>query len=407
MNRLLALVIPVALLGTAPAFAADIYAEVNGVAHFVRSTGGYTEILTGGSALPNGGRAFDFGEFSHGGALCTPFTGQTDYLCASASARVEIDRRPVQTSTYIGVATDVRLKAKSRLEYRNVPGYSVGQIWGRATVHFPIACHGSVSPPVNGLDVHYHLEGERSISSSDPGVEVEAPRPFETCTPGGVCTIRIANFRCPDEGATTNVTIDLFPYIQIHNPEYHSGWTVLAVSDYSHTLAITGMEVLGADNQPMPGVRAVVPDATGGANDTFLTATEYAEIATTTTTTLSGSTSTTVPGGSTTTTTLPACAGTTGVAAANCRCNARPVAGCEGVTLKGAIGKGVDGLCTTVGKAISATGKKQTRLVRRATGLAKRALTKVNGRKGAALGDACRGGLQSFIGLLQTDLATP
>lgn len=431
------------LLGAVPASAADIYADVHGVAHFQRSGGGLTEILTHGSALPNGGRAFDLGQFSHGGGLCQAFAGQDDYLCATASARVEIDRELVQTTTYVGLATHVRLKAKWQLEYRNVPAYRVAQLWGRATVVFPVICHGAVVPPVTGIDVHYRLEGDHSISSSDPSLKVEAPRPFETCDPGGNCVIRIAEFRCPAEGATTNVTIDLFPRIRIENPMAHAGWTVLGVSDYSHTLTVAGMDVLDANGDPMPGVRVVVPDGTGGANDTFLTASEHEEVAasttststvTTTTTTLTTSTTTTTtPGGgsstttvpvanttttsttvpvagttstTTTSTTLPPCAGEIGASAAQCHCNLRPVAGCDGVALKGPIARGVNGLCATVGKAAVAGGKKQVRLARRAAALAKRTLAKVNGRKGDALVDACRDGLRTFVGTVQADLAT-
>ncbi|MCW5889264.1 MAG: hypothetical protein KIT14_01790 [bacterium] len=443
MLRSLASATLLVLLGTSSVSAASIYAEVDGVAQFPRSIGGFTERLTHGSALPNGGRAFDFGAFSHGGGLCQPFTGQVDYLCASASARVEIDRELVATSTYVGVATHVRLKAKAQVEYRNVPGYLVAQIWGRATIHFPIACHGFLTPPVTGLDLRYRLTGDHAVSSSDPALKVEAPRPFETCDPGGVCVIRLPDFRCPDEGATATVTVDLFPRIRIENPQYHEGWTVLGVSDYSHTFTVEGMDVLDANGDPMPGVRAVVPDGAGGANDIFLTGAEYEEIAesttSTTTTVTTSTTTTTVPGGGTTTTipvagttttstaipvssttttvpatgttsttstTLPPCAGEIGAPAARCHCDLRPVAGCEGVVLKGPIAKGVKGLCTTVGKAVVASGKKQVRLTRRAAALAKRTLAKVNGRKGAAVADACRNGLRTFVGAVQTDLAT-
>ena len=37
-------------------YAADIYADVHGVGHIPKPEGGITEILTHGSALPNGGR---------------------------------------------------------------------------------------------------------------------------------------------------------------------------------------------------------------------------------------------------------------------------------------------------------------------------------------------------------------
>jgi hypothetical protein len=410
MFRSLALATFLVLLDTATAPAADIYADVDGVAHFIRAAGGYDELLTHGSALPNGGRTFDFGEFSHGFAPCEPFTGQSDYLCASASASVEIDRRPVQTSTYIGVATDVRLKAMARLEYRNAPGYSVGQIWGRARVYFPIICHGSVTPPVNGLKLHYRLDGEYAVSSSDPDVTLDAPRPFETCDPGGACVIEVGNFTCPPEGTTTTVGIDLFPRVIFHNLEFHTGWTVLAVSDYSHTLTVEGMDVLDANGNPMAGVRAVVPDASGGVNDTFLTSAEAAEIAesTTTTTTIAGTSTTTTSGGGTTTTTsstLPPCAGMNGAVAADCRCRQRPLPACDGVTVKGPIAKGVTGLCAAVAKAAGTTGRKQGRLVRRGAKLSKGTLTRLNGRKGVALGDACRAGLQALVGAVQNDLA--
>ena len=263
-------------LFAANTYAADIYAIVDGVAHIPKPQGGITEILTGGTALPNGGRAFDFLEFSHGGALCSTFTGQENYLCASARASVEIDRGIRQTSTFIGVVTDIRLKAQARMDFRNVGAFSAIQLWGRATVHIPVVCRGSVTPPIGGLDVHYRLVGEYDISSSDPAVTVDAPPPFETCT-AGHCVIKYPGFTCPAEGTTATVSIDLFPRIQIANPLAHTGWTVQAVSDYSHTMTLEGMDVLDANGDPMPNVRVVVPGANGAVNDTFLTAAQYTE----------------------------------------------------------------------------------------------------------------------------------
>ncbi len=393
-------------------YAADIYAEVDGVAHIPKPEGGIFEILENGSALPNGGRTFDFHEFSHGGALCTTFTGQANYLCATASASVEIDRRLIQTSSYIGMATDVRLRAKARMDYRNVGAFSAIQLWGRATVYIPVVCNGSVAPPVGGLAVRYRLDGEYSVSSSDPAVTVDAPRPFETCT-GGHCVITLPSFDCPPEGSTFNVYIDLFPRIQIANPLAHSGWTVQAVSDYSHTMTLEGMDVLDANGDPMPDVRVVVPGANGAVNETFLTAAEYAEDAanSTTTTTVASTTSTTgivttttTGGASTTTTTLSPCAGIIGLQAADCRCDLPP-AGCDG--LKRPIAQRLAKACRTIDKAVAATGKAQRRLVQRAAAAARGTLTTVNGRKGNALSDGCREGLRTFLGALRSDLTPP
>ena len=371
-----------------------------------------TDLITFGSALPNGGRAFDFGEFSHGGTLCPAFTGQQYYLCASASARVEIDRTPVATTTYVGVATGVRLKAKARLDVRNA-SIGSGQIWGKASISIPLACNGSVQTGGGGLNVRYRLEGEHSVSVSDGAVTVNAPRPFETCDPGGVCLIKVPTFHCPEGAFTTNLTIDLWPIIQIDNPLSHTGWSVQAVSDYSHTFTLQGIDVLDANGDPMPGVRVVVPDGNGGTNDVFLTIAEAEEMesSSTTTTTTGAITTTTAAGTSTTTgasttsTTIPPCA-TGDLAAASCRCSLRPVVGCDGIALRGAIGKGMNGLCAKVGKAVTAAGKKQRRLARQAGKIAHRTLGVVNGRKGNAVPVTCRDGLRHFMQAMQLDLAT-
>ena len=187
------------------------------------------------------------------------------------------------------------------------------------------------------------------MSVSDGAVTVNAPRPFETCDPGGVCLIKVPTFQCPEGAFTTNLTIDLWPRIQIDNPLSHTGWSVQAVSDYSHTFTLRGIDVLHANGDPMPGVRVVVPDGNGGTNDVFLTIAEE-ELESSSTTTddrrlhhdhcgrhqhhdrrlhdVDYHT---------------ACA-TGDLAAATCRCSLRPVVGCDGMRC-GAIGKGMNGLC--------------------------------------------------------------
>ena len=97
----------------APACAADIFPEVSGVAQFPNSNGPKTDLIASGTVLPGGGRAFDFGEFGQGGASCSAYAGQADWLCASASARVEIDRQLVATTTYVGTATSMVETAKN------------------------------------------------------------------------------------------------------------------------------------------------------------------------------------------------------------------------------------------------------------------------------------------------------
>ena len=89
---ILRLVLSLALLGfAAPARAYDIFPSVYGVAEFPPNT----DLINTGTVTPGGGRVFDFGQFGQGGALCSAYTGQADWLCASASASVDIDRQPV------------------------------------------------------------------------------------------------------------------------------------------------------------------------------------------------------------------------------------------------------------------------------------------------------------------------
>jgi hypothetical protein len=219
----------------------------------------------------------------------------------------------------------------------------------------------------------------------------------------------VPSFVCPPEASTFNVYIDLFPRIQI-NSIGQTGWTVQAVSDYSHTMTLEGMDVLDANGDPMPNVRVVVPGANGTITDTFLTAAEYAEDAASSTTTTGVTTSTTgvvtttTTGGASTTTTLPPCAATIGLQAADCRCDL-PLAGCDGLTRP--IARGLMKSCTTVDKAVIASGKLQRRLVQRAAAAARRTLATVNSRKGNALPDGCREGLRTFLGALRSELTPP
>lgn len=416
-------VLAAAVLLLAPTVrAADIYSQVYVVAHFPRPTGGYTEIITHGSPLPNdGGWTYDSFDFTHGGALCTPFTGQENFFCARASARVEIDRTLVQTTTYIGVRTDIRLKAQARLDYRN-GSYAPLQLWGQAQVYIPVICSGSISPPVTGLSVTYALGGEYAVTVSDPAVTVDAPKPFGNCT-SGRCVLTLPNFRCPEGDATTTVELSLWPMIQVANPQGHTGWSVQAVSDYSHTFALEGMDVLGGDGQPMPNVRVVVPAADGGVKETFLTAAEHEEAAansstTTTTTVVSTSTtgdvttttdlsSTSTTAATTTTTTLAPCAGTVGLSAAACRCALPRAATCDGVTLRRPLTQGLTTLCKTIDKAVGSSGKAQRRLARKAAAAARRTLAIVNGGKGKNVPDGCRSALQTLVSAVRSDLATP
>lgn len=395
--RYLAIALALLTAPTGRARAADISAEVYGVGQFPNPNGPMTDLITFGSVLPNGGRAFDFGEFSHGGALCPTFTGQDNYLCASASARVEIDRIPVATSIFIGVATAIRLKAQAHLDWRNVTAANSGQVWGKASITLPLACNGAVQTPSAGLRVSYHLSGDHSVSVSDGAVTVNAPRPFEDCDSGGHCTITSPTFHCPEGAGLSYYSIDLYPIIQVQNPMSHLGWTVQAVSDYSHTFTLDGIDILDANGDPQPNVRVVVPADGGGTNDVFLTAAEAEELA-------SASTTTTTTSGPTTSTTAPPCQ-TGDLAAAKCLCDLRPAAGCEGVTLRGQIGKRLNGLCAKLAKAAAATAKKQQRLVRQAGNLARQTLAAVNGKKGNAVVPACRDGLRDFVQAVQADLA--
>jgi hypothetical protein len=414
-----------------PARAADIFPEVYGVAEFP-TTSPKTDLVSTAQVLPGGGRTFDFGQFGPGGSLCSAYTGQTDYLCASASARVEIDRRLVETTTYIGTATAVRLKAQVHVDYRNATATSA-QIWAKASITIPLACNGAVAPPGGGLNILYRLDGDYSVTPSDPAVTVKAPRPFEDCTPGGTCTINLPDFHCPEGAGTSVVVIELGPIVQIDNTIGHTGWSVQAVSDYSHTFTLEGIDALDDQGEPLPDVRLVVPGDGDTLNDVFLTGAEAAEVAasstttttgvtsTTTTTTITGATSTTttttITGATTTSTTVsistpttsttvpPACA-SGDLAAAGCRCALGPAAGCDGVTLGKPVGKGLASLCAKIAAATSASGKKQRRLARQAVAIARKTLRTVDGRKGKAIPDACRARLRGFLQATQADVAS-
>lgn len=404
------LVLSLALLSgfAAPACAYDIAPEVSGYAFFINADDTRTELITDGAATPGGGRAFDFHQFGNGGALCTPYTGQVDWLCASASASVDIDRQPVVTTTYVGTSTSIRLKAQVHVDYRNATA-NAAKIWGRATLTIPLACNGVVASVAGGLEVLYRLDGEYSVSVSDPALTLTAPRPFEDCTAGGVCSIKMPTFHCPDGASVTFIVIDLFPHIQVDNAVGHAGWSLQGVSDYSHTFTLEGMNALDDQGNPLPDVRLVVPGDGGALNDVFLTGAEAAEVAaasTTTTTTIDTTVTTTTTSSATTSTTVPPACATADLAAAACRCAERPAAGCEGVTLPKRVDKGVSGLCTKIAKATAANGKKRRRLAKQAVAIAQKTLRTVNGKKSNAIPDACREGLRGFLQATQTEVAT-
>jgi hypothetical protein len=417
----LRLVVSLALLScfAAPARAYDIFPEIFGYASFINGDDTTTELINPGAVVtPGGGRAFDSHEFGNKGALCTQYTGQVDWLCASTSGSVDIDRELVETTTYIGIRTSARLKAQVHVDYRNANA-TAAVIRAQAKLSIPIACYGGVVPDGSSLNVLYRLDGEYSVSVSDPALTLTAPRPYADCPAGVVCKID-QPFLCPDSGSVVFVTIDLHARIQIDNLVGHTGWSLQGVSDYSHTFTLEGMEVIDDQGHPLPDVRLVVPGDEGAINDYFLTGAEAAEVAAnsttttttidatiTTTTTPSGGTSstTTTSPGATTSTTAPSCA-TGDLAAASCQCALRPAAGCEGVTLAKPVDKGVSGLCAKIAKAAAASGKKQRRLAKQAVAIAKKTLRTVNGKKGNAIPDACREGLRGFLQATQTEVGT-
>ena len=404
------LVLVLALLSgfVAPARAYDIMPEVYGVAQFPKAYGSPTDLITFGDVTPGGGRAFNFGQFGQGGALCTDYAGEYDWLCASASASVDIHREPVGTTTYVGVATTATLKARVQLDYRNATATSA-QIWAKAHLMIPIVCHGGVVPNGSSLHILYRLSGDYSVSVSDPAVTLNAPRQYEDCPAGAVCFINKPGFQCPEGASVLFNDIVLWPIIQIDNSVAgHLGWSVLGTSDYSHTFTLLGMEAVDDQGQPVPGVRLVVPGDGDAINDYFLTAAEAAEVeasSPTTTTTEIGATTTTSPF-ATTSTTLPSSCATADLAAAACLCAQRPAPGCAGVSLPKPVDKGVSNLCAKIAKATAASGKKQRKLAKQAVGLAKKTLRAVNGKKGNAIADACREGLRGFLQAEQTDAAT-
>lgn len=409
--------------------AVDIQAQANGYAFFPGDTR-LTEIITSGSPLPNGGRAFSLPGFTYGAAACPTYVGQNDWFCASAGARVEITRRTVQTQTYTGSATSIRLKAHTQLSYRKARPSQLVTLRAQALVEVPVACFGTVTAPVGAVRLWYRLDGVTGSSSSDSDVVLKLTRPFETCAPSGLCYLEEPSFSCGDTPSITFLRIDLNPLIRIENDKARSGWNVDAVLDYGHTLEIQGIEVVDTKGDPIPGARVGVPDGTGGVSDYLLTQAEYeedpppGEEATTTTTTLAettttssvaGTTSTTTPAASTTTlvsvtttsstTTLPVpCAGLTGVESASCRCGGRPLATCQGATPKRSIAAGVDRLCVLVDKAGAAAGRKQGRLRRKAAGAGKRVLVKVNGAAGRSLDAGCRDALRTFCATVRGEL---
>jgi hypothetical protein len=393
-------------LFAAPARAYDIFPEIFGYASFINADDTTTELINPGAVVtPGGGRAFDSHEFGNKGALCTQYTGQVDWLCASTSGSVDIDRELVETTTYIGIRTSARLKAQVHVDYRNANA-TAAVIRAQAKLMIPIACHGGVVPGGSSLNVLYRLDGEYSVSVSDPALTLTAPRPYEDCTAGEVCKINQPMFQCPDSGSVAFVTIDLHARIQIDNLVGHTGWSVQGVSDYSHTFTLEGMEAIDDQGHPLPDVRLVVPGDGGAINDYFLTGAEAAEVAanSTTTTTTIGATTTTSPF-ATTSTTLPSCA-TADLAAAACLCAQRPASGCGGVSLPKPVDKGVSNLCAKIAKATAASGKKQRRLAKQAVAITKKTLRTVNGKKGNAIPDACREGLRGFLQATQTDVGT-
>src|SRR5262249_2589672 len=198
MSRRLALSLALLCGFTAPARAYDLDPQASGYAFFINADDTRTELITSGVVTPGGGRAYDFHQFGNNGALCTTYTGQVDWLCASSSASIDINRQPVVTTTYVGTSTFIQMKAQVHVDYRNANATSA-KIWARATLGIPLACNGVVAPGGGGLSVLYRLDGDYSVSVSDPLVTVTAPRPFSDCTAGTVCSIKVPTFHCPDQ----------------------------------------------------------------------------------------------------------------------------------------------------------------------------------------------------------------
>ncbi len=210
----------------------------------------------GGGFLPAAVDSFDF---SYGGALC-PAAGTPNYLCARVRAtaginfgRLFLGAGARMKRTNAQFTQEHGAYAGARIDIYNVGGYASGPAPG---AYFVFGLHGTVSSSVTTAAVAVDSYTVATLyAGSGGGVQCFGPG---GCPPSSQQQIKVT-----DWDPATGFSLVLRSDVKMFNPDEVTGWDGEGVADFYDTLELLAVQLLDADDQPIPGVTLTFTDKDG------------------------------------------------------------------------------------------------------------------------------------------------
>jgi hypothetical protein len=198
-------------------------------------------------------------EFSYRGALC-PAAGTPNYLCGRAEAATRLD------GGRLSLKAEIRLKrTNAQPPLQTFFGYAGGSVL--------VGLDGWVLGPVPAAHFVFGLSGTIVNTTTDPNVATVAKSVVNlyagdqtsvqcvaptSCLPSSQQTLRITNWD-PADGFMLALRSD----VSMDAPQGSSGYDVEVVADFSDTLELLAIQLLDANDDPIPGVTLSFTDAQG------------------------------------------------------------------------------------------------------------------------------------------------
>ncbi len=198
-------------------------------------------------------------DFSYDGALCPP-AGTPNYLCARARATAGINHGRI----YLGAG--VRMKrtnaqftqehgvyGSARVDIGPLGGYVSGPAPG---AYFVFGLSGTIVSTRTNANVDVNSIAVATLyAGSGGGVQCFGPT---TCLPKSQQSIKVTNW-----DPTTGFSLVLRSDVKMLNPMSATGWDGEGEAEFFDTLELLAVQLVDADDQPIPGVTLTMTDGTG------------------------------------------------------------------------------------------------------------------------------------------------
>lgn len=199
-------------------------------------------------------------DFSYDGALCPP-AGTPNYLCARARSTAGIRDGRIYLGTGVRMKrTDAQFTqdhgvyAGARVDIGPLSGYVSGPAPG---AYFVFGLSGIISSTRTNANVAVNSFAVANLYAGSGGA-VQCFGPTD-CSPKSQQTLKVTNWD-PAGGFSLALRSD----VQMLNPTQVTGWDGEGEAEFYDTLELLAVQLVDADDHPIPGVTLTMTDGNGG-----------------------------------------------------------------------------------------------------------------------------------------------